>query len=106
MIPFLSIIALGFLLGMRHATDADHVIAVTTIVSRERSVARAAAIGMLWGIGHTVTIIAVGALNLRGLGRGVARLRGAHVHPHAHGDFVHSHTHGHDGTHHGHDVDA
>lgn len=51
---------LGFLLGLRHATDADHVVAVTTIVSRERSLARAARVGALWGIGHTVTVLLVG----------------------------------------------
>jgi high-affinity nickel permease len=62
MIPVLSIIALGFFLGMRHATDADHVIAVTTIVSRERSIRTAALIGILWGLGHTITIFIVGSL--------------------------------------------
>jgi len=62
MLSFLSIIALGFFLGMRHATDADHVVAVTTIVSRERSVRGAALIGILWGLGHTLTIFLVGSL--------------------------------------------
>ena len=46
---------------MRHATDPDHVIAVSTIVSRERSIAKAGFIGILWGCGHTLTIVAVGA---------------------------------------------
>jgi high-affinity nickel-transport protein len=57
----LSILALGFVLGMRHATDADHVVAISTIVSRERRIGSAAWIGALWGAGHTVTILAVGA---------------------------------------------
>lgn len=57
----LAIIALGFFLGMRHATDPDHVIAVSTIVSRERSILKAGLIGVLWGCGHTLTIVAVGA---------------------------------------------
>ena len=61
MVPFLSIIMLGFFLGMRHATDADHVIAVTTIVSRQRSIKHAALIGALWGVGHTLTILLVGS---------------------------------------------
>jgi cytochrome c biogenesis protein CcdA len=52
---------LGLLLGMRHATDPDHVIAVATIVSRQKSPWSAAVIGSLWGIGHTVTITLVGA---------------------------------------------
>jgi high-affinity nickel-transport protein len=60
MFNFLSIIGIGFFLGMRHATDPDHVIAVTTIVSHQRSAKRAALIGALWGLGHTVTIFAVG----------------------------------------------
>lgn len=61
MISFVSIIALGFFLGMRHATDPDHVIAVSTIVSRERQVSKSAWIGAFWGIGHTLTIVVVGA---------------------------------------------
>src|SRR5215467_15526967 len=61
MITFFSIIALGFFLGMRHATDSDHVIAITTIVSRERDVRHAAIIGMFWGVGHSITLFVVGA---------------------------------------------
>lgn len=60
MTSFLAILALGFFLGMRHATDPDHVIAVTTIVSRHRKAGSAALIGALWGIGHTLTILIVG----------------------------------------------
>jgi ABC-type nickel/cobalt efflux system permease component RcnA len=61
MTSLLAVTLLGFFLGMRHATDPDHVIAVTTIVSRHGSPARAAVIGTLWGIGHTLTILVVGA---------------------------------------------
>jgi len=60
MIDFLAIIGVGFLLGVRHATDPDHVIAVTTIVSRQQSVRQAGVIGALWGLGHTITIVLVG----------------------------------------------
>jgi hypothetical protein len=56
----LTVTVLGFLLGMRHATDPDHVVAVTTIVSQQRSLGRAARTGVLWGIGHTTTILLVG----------------------------------------------
>jgi high-affinity nickel permease len=56
----LAILAIGFVLGMRHATDPDHVIAVSTIVSRERSFVKAGFIGILWGLGHTLTILVVG----------------------------------------------
>lgn len=61
MLGLLSIIALGFFLGMRHATDPDHVIAVSTIVSRQRKIGRSAMIGAFWGVGHTLTILLVGA---------------------------------------------
>ena len=60
MLSTLSILVLGFVLGMRHATDADHVVAVTTIVSRQPSLSRASMIGALWGLGHTATILLVG----------------------------------------------
>jgi hypothetical protein len=60
-VGLLSIIALGFFLGMRHATDPDHVIAVSTIVARHRSIRHAAVIGALWGVGHTLTILIVGS---------------------------------------------
>lgn len=60
MFSLLSVLLLGFLLGMRHATDPDHVVAVTTIVSRQPALRRASVIGALWGIGHTATILLVG----------------------------------------------
>lgn len=60
MLASLTILGIGFLLGMRHATDADHVVAVTTIVSRQRSLHRAVMTGALWGVGHTLTLLAVG----------------------------------------------
>jgi high-affinity nickel permease len=117
--------ALGFVLGLRHATDPDHVLAVSTIVSRERRVQTAASIGALWGIGHTFTILVAGgaivlgglviparvgltmefsvALMLIVLGGttvfGVLRPRG---HPHVHGDYVHAHPRGHQRVDHGH----
>lgn len=60
MITLVSILFLGFSLGMRHATDSDHVIAVTTIVSRQRSIRSAALTGIFWGIGHSLTLLVVG----------------------------------------------
>ncbi len=60
MFTLLPIAALGFFLGIRHATDPDHVIAVSTIVSRERRIQSAALIGVLWGVGHTFTILVAG----------------------------------------------
>ena len=68
MTEVITVVLLGFFLGMRHATDPDHVIAVTTIVSRQRTIRAAAAIGILWGVGHTLTIMGVGgAIILFGL---------------------------------------
>jgi hypothetical protein len=55
-----SILCFGFLLGMRHAFDADHVAAVSTIVSRKRSIGAAALTGICWGAGHGLTMLVVG----------------------------------------------
>jgi cytochrome c biogenesis protein CcdA len=77
-----AILALGFFLGMRHATDSDHVIAVTTIVSRARSARAALGIGALWGLGHSATmLIVLGAMNLSGALSQINRA----AHPHDHG---------------------
>jgi high-affinity nickel-transport protein len=136
MVTLLAIICLGFFLGMRHATDADHVIAVTTIVSRERSIRAAAWIGVVWGLGHTLTVVAVGGAivlfglvipprlgmslefsvalmliglgvwNLKGLSRSIGLATHEHVHPHQHGDYVHAHRHSHHPEHHTHTEQA
>lgn len=60
MLASFSLLAIGFLLGVRHAVDPDHVVAITTILSGRRSVRSASAVGALWGVGHTVAIVAVG----------------------------------------------
>jgi len=133
MTGLLAILSLGFFLGMRHATDPDHVIAVTTIIARQRSIGSAAAIGAVWGLGHTLTILAVGSgiivfgwvipprlglsmewsvgvmlvllglVNLKGI---VPRSTHVHAHAHEHGDYVHTHVHGHDPEAHSHASDA
>ena len=59
--PFVTVILLGLFLGMRHSTDPDHVVAVSTIVSRQKSIRSSATIGLLWGLGHTLTIFLVGS---------------------------------------------
>jgi len=61
MVPFVSVILLGVFLGVRHSTDADHVVAVSTIVSRQGSIRGSVTIGLLWGLGHTLTIFFVGS---------------------------------------------
>ncbi|HEX6277623.1 MAG TPA: high-affinity nickel-transport family protein [Polyangiaceae bacterium] len=56
----LAVLGLGFVLGMRHATDVDHVAAVTALAGRERSLRAALSLGTLWGVGHTLTVVLVG----------------------------------------------
>lgn len=129
MVNLLTAIGLGFVLGMRHATDPDHVIAVSTIVSRQRTIRQAGVIGVLWGIGHTITIFCVGAaiilfnvvipsrvgltmelavglmlivlgiLNLTGI---TQRITHRHTPDQSHGSLVHSHRHEHEGIVHEH----
>ena len=55
-----SILALGFVLGMRHALDADHLAAVATLATRSRSLGYAVLQGVAWGTGHTLTLMLVG----------------------------------------------
>ncbi|MEX2579902.1 MAG: hypothetical protein WD342_12660 [Verrucomicrobiales bacterium] len=59
----LTVLPLGFFLGMRHATDPDHVATVTNFVIRKNSVRAAVSIGGLWGLGHTISILAVGLVH-------------------------------------------
>jgi hypothetical protein len=63
--PVLEIITssgLGSLLGMRHALEPDHLTAVSTLVTGERSSYKAAMLGAFWGLGHTLSLVIVGAL--------------------------------------------
>jgi ABC-type nickel/cobalt efflux system permease component RcnA len=62
MTQLVAIAGLGFLLGMRHATDADHVIAVSTILARSKRFLDSTVIGAIWGLGHTITVLVVGLL--------------------------------------------
>src|SRR4051812_20786543 len=54
--------ALGTLFGMRHALEPDHLTAVSTMMTGERSSVRAAMLGASWGLGHTLSLVAVGAV--------------------------------------------
>jgi ABC-type nickel/cobalt efflux system permease component RcnA len=116
------VLGFGFLLGLKHATEADHLVAVTTIVSEQRSVLRSASVGALWGLGHTATLFAAGALLIllrisipvrvgAALELAVAlmiiflgarilylllrRRRDIHAHAHTHGGRTHTHLHFH-----------
>lgn len=116
----LTTLVLGFALGMKHALDADHVVAVSTIVSQYRNPFKAALVGIFWGIGHTTTLLLVGiavivfklaipdqlALSMEFLiglvlfGLGIQILwkylpKKKHSHVHDHGDEMHTHEHFH-----------
>jgi ABC-type nickel/cobalt efflux system permease component RcnA len=60
--PVLSAVFLGFVLGLQHATDPDHLVAVATIVTRERGFADGMLVGVLWGLGHMATLTLAGAV--------------------------------------------
>lgn len=55
---------LGFGLGLRHALDADHLVAVSTIVSEHKSLLRSSLVGTFWGLGHTASLLGVGIVVL------------------------------------------
>lgn len=61
-ISFFSILALGFVLGIKHAIEPDHVIAVSTIASQTKKLFRSSLAGVFWGIGHTATLFIVGII--------------------------------------------
>lgn len=61
-ITLLSVLAIGFLMGIKHAVEPDHVIAVSTIASKSRKLWDASLAGVFWGIGHTATLFIVGII--------------------------------------------
>jgi len=118
-----AVLTLGLIFGLKHATEVDHVVAVSTIVSQHRNVFRSAVVGGLWGIGHTASLLIVGALVLFlkvaipqqvsswlefavalmiiGLGanalwRALKDGRHLHRHEHDHDGVAHVHVHFHD----------
>lgn len=118
----LAVLGLGLLFGLKHATEVDHVVAVSTIVSEHRNLLRAAFVGGLWGVGHTASLVVVGvivlalhiaipefvsnwlefgvALMIIGLGinaltRALRRRADVHLHRHTHAGALHQHLHFH-----------
>ena len=61
-INLLSILVIGFILGIKHAMEPDHVIAVSTLVSKTKKLISSSIIGVFWGIGHTITLFIVGMI--------------------------------------------
>lgn len=118
----LAILSFGFLLGLKHAVEADHLAAVSTIVAERKSLFSSAFIGGVWGLGHTISLFVAGVfvlllnfqiserterilefcvgIMLFLLGANVIRklFKGGHLHFHAHehGERVHVHPHIHD----------
>ncbi|HEU4932741.1 MAG TPA: hypothetical protein VFT48_11705, partial [Pyrinomonadaceae bacterium] len=119
----LGVLGLGLLYGLKHATEVDHIVAVSAVVSEQRKLTRAAIVGGLWGAGHTASLVIVGAfvlalriaipslvaswlefgVALMIIGLGVVALRRAfrsradvHIHKHDHGDQCHAHIHFHE----------
>ncbi len=117
----LSSLFLGFLLGLSHALDADHVVAVGTLAAETESLKRSSILGLCWGIGHTVTLTVIGglllslkwkipdslAVSLEVLVAGMIIALGTlllwrarmpmtlHAHTHSHDDSTHMHVHVH-----------
>jgi high-affinity nickel-transport protein len=60
----LAALGVGFLLGVRHAADVDHIAAVSAFVSQDRSLARSCLLGTFWGAGHTAALLAAGLVTL------------------------------------------
>jgi ABC-type nickel/cobalt efflux system permease component RcnA len=118
-IPVTGVIAYGFLLGLKHATEADHLAAVSTIVTERRKLFSSAVVGALWGVGHTIALVAAGVfvllldfqisdrtaqlleacvgIMLTVLGLNVLRklYRGGYLHFHVHDHDGHLHAHPH-----------
>ena len=118
---FLSVLGLGFVLGLKHALDPDHLVAVSTIVGESASLKRSSLVGTFWGLGHTSSLMLVGtavialklqisdrlalwtelavALMLVALGvkaiLGLLRGWKLHIHEHKHGGRAHAHLHFH-----------
>lgn len=116
----LTTMGLGFILGLKHSLDADHVAAVSSLVSKNKSIRKSSLLGAIWGVGHTTTLFIAGiiillfkitipdmiALSLEFLvgmilvALGVSVLRDVikkkiHSHKHKHGKIIHTHFHSH-----------
>ena len=119
----LAVLTIGLVFGLKHATEVDHVVAISTIVSRHKNVFRSALVGALWGAGHTASLLIVGvivlslriaipervsgwlefgvalmiiALGVSALWRAMRANSEVHVHQHSHDGLSHTHVHFHE----------
>ena len=117
----ISVLLIGFALGLQHAIEADHLAAVSTIVSEKKSLIAASLVGGLWGVGHTISLLVAGAvviflklqiseatearlesvvgvmliiLGINAL-RKLFKIETLHIHKHEHGEREHVHLHSH-----------
>ena len=119
----MAILGLGLVFGLKHATEVDHVVAISTIVSRHKNVFRSAFVGALWGAGHTLSLMVIAvvvlwfriaipervsgwlefgvalmiiALGVSALWRALRNNAQVHVHQHTHAGLSHTHVHFHE----------
>ena len=122
-LSILAVLSIGLVFGLKHATEVDHVVAVSTIVSRHRNVFHSALVGALWGVGHTASLLVIGAvvltlrvaipervsgwlelgvavmivcLGISALRRALRKNTEVHVHHHNHDGLSHTHVHFHE----------
>lgn len=118
-----TLLGLGLVFGLKHASEVDHIVAVSTIVSEQRNVFRSALVGALWGLGHMSSLLLVGlvvlvfrvaisrtvaiwlefgvalmiiALGLLALWRVFRKREDVHIHRHDHDGVAHVHVHFHE----------
>ena len=123
MLDVITILGVGLVFGLKHATEVDHVVAVSTIVGRQRNLWRSTLVGAMWGAGHTASLLITGvivlslriaiparvsnwlefcvALMIIGLGaialwRSLLKRNDVHVHEHSHDGVSHVHIHFHE----------
>jgi ABC-type nickel/cobalt efflux system permease component RcnA len=121
----LALLFMGLVFGLKHATEVDHIVAISTIVSQNRNLLRSTAVGALWGVGHSAALLITGvvvlclritipervshwlefgvavmilALGTSALWRALRKRAEVHLHEHRHDDVSHVHLHFHEPT--------
>ena len=122
-LSILAILSVGLVFGLKHATEVDHVVAVSTIVSQHKNIFHSALVGALWGAGHTASLLLIAmvvltlrvaipeqvsgwlelgvavmivCLGISALRRSLQKNDGVHVHQHSHDGLSHAHIHFHE----------
>jgi ABC-type nickel/cobalt efflux system permease component RcnA len=122
-LSMLAVLGIGLVFGLKHATEVDHVVAVSTIVSQHKNVLHSALVGALWGAGHTASLLIIAAialtlriaipekvsgwlelgvavmivcLGISALRRALRQHAGVHMHQHSHDGLSHTHVHFHE----------